>query len=899
MEKSNQNAEKNFIVGLVTSVRNKWPDEVPTRSQLTELAQMLSSITHYRGDIEGAVKKVLYNIDTKMDVGVSLVDPQADHDEEWVNILSEHSWDYSDAYENHLILNEWAPDVVNTINDDTKNILGHLQNPKDDAPHWDRRGLVIGHVQSGKTANYLGLVAKAADAGYRFILIIAGIHENLRKQTQERVDAGFSGVTVTKNGRALIGVGLENKDYPAPACLTNTISDFKKTTAAQNWRLADHNKPIVLVIKKNVRTLESLYTWLKELNANTVGTISDLPMLMIDDEADNASINTKKEDIDPTKTNRKIREILGLFDKRCYVGYTATPYANILINPDAYGDEKLRKELFPKDFIYCLDAPNTYFGPRKVFLDDHQGRPESDNQVSSRVLQPINDAENYIPLKHDKYFDLIGLPPSLEMAICQFVIAKAIRIIRGHGNKHCSMLINVSRFVDVQKGVKSHVSLYLKRLREAIKANYAMPNFVSDRDGYMHNLKSVFDEKYGSNQLRWDAVKNELFSAVDSIKIFVVNSDKKKSDEVLDYKKYEKTGSGLTAIAIGGLSLSRGLTIEGLCISYMYRNTRMYDTLMQMGRWFGYRFGFADLCRVHLPQDSIDWYSHIAGSTENLRQQITEMRADNLSPMQFGLYVQSHEEGLMVTAANKMRNGEKMTLNQNYSGDLKESYLLPFDKGINDSNRRLVQSYWDSKFGIEELKPTKKGWILKDVSTFKIIEFLRNFRVHESLIMKYWAISYLEKVATKHEVSDVLFISNNNEKPSNTRILGAQLRDKGVKNLNGCWRLSKYRVASKGDEKLGLDESQLLAAKASVKSSEVLSDHHYRRQRNKPLLMIHLINVRGEGGTGQDDVPAYGISFPFGDYSKGVKVIANQVWLDQFYGEIDDLPDDEEDDYNA
>ena len=300
MEKSNKNAEKNFIVGLVTSVRNKWPDEVPTRDQLTELAQMLSSITSFHGDIDEAVKKVLYNIDTKMDVGVSLVDPQADHDEEWVENLSDESWEYSNAYENHLLLNEWAPDVVNTISDDTKNILGHLQNPIDDEPQWDRRGLVIGHVQSGKTANYLGLVAKAADAGYRFILIIAGIHENLRKQTQERVDAGFSGATVTKDGRSLVGVGLENKNYPAPACLTNTISDFKKATAAQNWRLADHNKPIVLVIKKNVRTLESLYTWLKELNANNAGTISDLPMLMIDDEADNASINTKKEDIDPT-----------------------------------------------------------------------------------------------------------------------------------------------------------------------------------------------------------------------------------------------------------------------------------------------------------------------------------------------------------------------------------------------------------------------------------------------------------------------------------------------------------------------------------------------------------------------------------------------------------------------
>lgn len=898
MEKNNQNAEKNFVVALSTSVKNKWPEEVPTREQVAELAQLLSSITNYNGEIDEAVNKALFNIDTKMDVGVSLVDPETDHNEEWVKELSDDDWLYSSAYERHLLMNEWAPEVVNTISEDTLNILGHLRNPKDDDSHWDHRGLVIGHVQSGKTANYLGLITRAADAGYRFVLVLAGVHENLRKQTQERIDEGFTGRTVTKDGGFEVGVALENARFPKPACLTNTISDFKKATAAQNWRLADHNKPIVLVIKKNVRTLESLYTWLKELNANNAGTISDLPLLMIDDEADNASINTKKEDIDPTKTNRWIREILGLFDKRCYVGYTATPYANILINPDAYGDEKLRKELFPKDFIYCLDAPNTYFGPRKVFLDDHTGRPPTENQVSPRVLQSICDAENIIPLKHDKYIDLVGLPPSLEKAIRQFLIVKAIRIKRGQGNKHCSMLINVSRFVDVQKIVKSHVSLYLKRLREAIKATYAMPDSVSENNVYMQLLSEVYDDEYSACGLTWEAVKNELLAAVDSVKLFVVNSDKKKSDEVLDYKKYEKTGAGLTAIAIGGLSLSRGLTIEGLCISYMYRNTRMYDTLMQMGRWFGYRFGFADLCRIHLPQDSIDWYSHIAGSTENLRQQITEMRADNLSPLQFGLYVRSHEEGLMVTAANKMRNGEKVTLNQNYSGDLKESYVLPFDEQINDSNRTLIQEYWDSKFGADGLEPTKKGWIIKDASTYRVIEFLRKFRVHESFISKFWAISYLDKVSIKHEFSDVLFISNNNEQPSGYSILGAQVRDKGVKNLDGCWRLSKYRVASRGDEKFGLDEGQLKAAKDSVKSSEVLSDHHFRRQRNKPLLMIHLINIKGEDGTGQDYVPAYGISFPFGDYSKGVEVVANKVWLDQFYGEVDDLPDDE-DDYDA
>ena len=131
-------------------------------------------------------------------------------------------------------------------------------------------------------------------------------------------------------------------------------------------------------------------------------------MLMIDDEADNASINTKKEDNDPTQTNRRIREILSLFDKSCYVGYTATPFANIFINPDAYGDEQLRGELFPREFIYCLDAPTTYFGPDRVFLDDDS---------SDRILETIEDAENYIPFVHKKDFDVLDLPPSLYLSL--------------------------------------------------------------------------------------------------------------------------------------------------------------------------------------------------------------------------------------------------------------------------------------------------------------------------------------------------------------------------------------------------------------------------------------------------------------------------------------------------
>lgn len=177
-------------------------------------------------------------------------------------------------------------------------------------------------------------------------------------------------------------------------------------------------------------------------------------MLVIDDEADNASINTNKPDINPTATNAWIRKILRLFTKNCYVGYTATPFANIFIDPDAF-DKDAYEELFPSDFIHSLDAPTTYFGPDKVFLND---------ESSSAILRQINDCEEYLPFVHKNGFPVAELPPSLYRALDQFIVARAIRNLRGQERKHCSMLVNVSRFVSVQKEVRSFIGLRLDRI---------------------------------------------------------------------------------------------------------------------------------------------------------------------------------------------------------------------------------------------------------------------------------------------------------------------------------------------------------------------------------------------------------------------------------------------------
>lgn len=878
--------ERNIANALISGLANMA--ETPTRDQVEEKARQIAAIFGYAGDLRNIVTEAMESVVTRMGAGISLVDVNAKHDDQWIHKREDVTWTYVSAYEEFLRNEGWPPQMVQSLSDVTTRILGHLQDPLSEGTSWNRRGLVIGHVQSGKTANYTGLIARAADAGYKFIVVIAGIHNNLRRQTQQRIDEAFIGRSSDPEDRRKIGVGLD-PNYPGAATLTNINEDFNKNTAAKSgWKINDFSKPIILIIKKNVKTLTALHKWLKELNAEGNDRISDVPMLLIDDEADNASINTNREDLDPTRTNAMIRRILGLFAKSCYVGYTATPFANIFINPDAYGDD-VQEELFPRDFIYCLDAPTTYFGAEKVFLNE---------TTSESIIRPIDDCEDLIPYSHKRDDPVHELPPSLYRALDEFIVARAIRNLRGQASKHCSMMVNVSRFVPVQKAVRDFLSLREKKIREAVLANYAMPEDVSSRNMYMQGLKEAFDAEYADVGVAWAEVKAALSGVFEHLHLYVINS---KSDEVLDYTRYEKEGIGLTAVAVGGLSLSRGLTIEGLTVSYMYRNTKMYDTLMQMGRWFGFRPGFEDLCRVHLSSDSINWYSHIAEAAEELVQQVKRMRRDRLSPKDFGLYVRSHPDSLLITAANKMRSGQEVTVEQSFSGRLRESYIVSTDPDVNSRNFELITEHWRNGFGGQPEESTEKGVIFRDVPVGVIDDFLTRFECHSTFAgQKSDVVSYLERIATNRPLADVLLISpsggSGGERPFTLR---NQVRVVGKDQPNGtAWRIGKDRVASRGDEKLGLSDQQRAEARTVAgddDGSGAVSDTHYRMMRNRPLLMIHSLEPKGDAVTGP--IAAFGMSFPYGDYSTTINVVVNKVWLQQMQGYADDP--DEEEDYDA
>lgn len=350
--------------------------------------------------------------------------------------------------------------------------------------------MVVGHVQSGKTANYTGLVCNAADAGYQVIIVIAGIHNNLRSQTQRRIDAGFIGFDSTRllekrpDAESIIGVGRFDSSR-RPNTFTNVLRDFdKKIATGVGIPLENLREPVVFVIKKNPTTLRNLIDWLKEHNARRGAKSISSPMLLIDDEADNASINVAKGRDEASRINRQIRSLLRIFDRSTYVGYTATPFVNIFIDPDSE-HEMVGDDLFPRDFIVSLDPPDNYFGASKVFIDE-----------ADRIIRHIDDHDALLPLTHKKGHPVNGLPDSLVDAMRAFVLARAIRLVRGQSDRHSSMLVNVSRFTDVQGSVRNEVHATLNRMRSSIRVNGALQPDQAVKDPEIAALQRVFAAEY-------------------------------------------------------------------------------------------------------------------------------------------------------------------------------------------------------------------------------------------------------------------------------------------------------------------------------------------------------------------------------------------------------------------
>ena len=616
---------------------------------------------------------------------------------------------YWNRYRDLLVEAGLPKGVVISTDQVTERILGRLGNPNRDGL-WKRHGMVVGHVQSGKTANYTGLVCKAADAGYRLIIVIGGIHNNLRSQTQERIDEGLIGFDSGRQRGQYIGgrkyvIGAGKSDPSRkPVCLTTRVHDFSKARAdTDSSRIEDYVEPVVLVIKKNYRTLANLLDWLKDNSARGDQEMIDQPMLLIDDEADNASINTKYGKKLVTKINGQIRDLLNLFRRSCYVGYTATPFANIFIDPDQ-DDEIYNEDLFPRDFIIGLDAPSNYFGPTKIF---DGGLPDEDKPV---WLRYITDNEDVLPIRHKIDHELVALPNSLITALRAFLLSRSIRNLRGHHSSHCSMLVNASRFTAVQGHLRNYLHEALERIQNSVRIN-ASRGAMALNDPEIAELYAVWKEEYSDTEPNWASIQAELFDSIASAKVVEVNSRANDLD-------YSQSGTrGQTVIAVGGFSLSRGITLEGLTVTWFLRNTLMYDTLMQMGRWFGYRDGYEDLCRIWMPPEAIDWYAFITNAAEELHDELRTMEKANATPKMFGLAVRSHPASLLVTARNKMGAGKKVTTLIGLSNKFVETARVSIIPDDLRANLEVAKSFVAKLNAGNSLDETKTPWgtLVRDV----------------------------------------------------------------------------------------------------------------------------------------------------------------------------------------
>lgn len=610
--------------------------------------------------------------------------------------------DFMQKYLQKLAEDDWPRASLEELQDSTARVLDVLDDPQREGP-WDWRGLVVGDVQSGKTAHYAGVINRAADAGYRVIVVLAGMHDVLRLQTQKRLDQDFLGHDTDprkrkggSGGRTPIGVGLiPPRKHVDSVTTAQPKGDFNQVLAdGVNFALSAH--PFLFVVKKNHAILKNLNRWIKRLPDES----RQVPLLVIDDEADQASVDTGDQpqlpdgsfdpDYDPKRVNGEIRKLLASFDRAAYVGYTATPFANILIH-DERGADGYGPDLFPSTFIVSLTPPDDYFGPVAVF-----GTNDGESPGLPLIRYVEQTDEGWIPDRHDKtlrprWQGRDEIPPSLERAIDAFLLSCAARAARGQVAVHNSMLVHVSRFVDVHAAVHAQVDHYLHTTTAMISGgdmqtlSRLQAMWEDDFEPTTASMRStVFDRQLAP--VTWEQVRAQLADSADKIEVLIANGSRK-SD--IDYDSYKDTGRSL--IAIGGDKLSRGLTLEGLSVSYFLRLSRQYDSLLQMGRWFGYRRRFADLCRLYTTSDMEDWFTHVATATRDLRAQFAHMQLmGDATPKDYGLRVEAHSV-MNVTASNKQRHGTERA--SSYAGEGKIQTVFFRNPDLIASNVEAVDAF--------------------------------------------------------------------------------------------------------------------------------------------------------------------------------------------------------------
>lgn len=838
---------------------------------------------------------------------------------------------------------------INDLDDFTDKILDKCVNPKKQGS-WDRRGMVVGHVQSGKTSNYVGLINKATDAGYKVIIIIAGTISSLRRQTQERIDSGYIGrnssAFIRDKENKIVGVG----NYTVGTDIYSLTSAYYKSgvegdfnqAIAKRLNIPIGRNPVVLVIKKNKSILENLIDWFSnDINAKVVdGTpkLFDVPALIIDDEADAASVNASRDINDIKTINRLIRTLLNIFNQNTFVGYTATPYANLFISQE-YNEEnttlvknktyKIGEDLFPRDFIINIKAPTNYIGAAKIFGYENVNPELTKDPLD--IFREINDFDPpFFRTINRENKDILPeyLPPSLERAIKSFILTCAIRRVRGHEKKHNSMLVHVALLVRWIDRVANLVNEKTKEYKNAIQSedeallNELKEIYITD---FLPTTQNVLDNlDYTDIRIKqhtWEEVKNELKNAVLKIDVRSVHGTRSTTNleyhniEEIDYNRYE---NGLSVIAVGGSRLSRGITLEGLSVSYYIRTTRMYDSLMQMGRWFGYRPGYVDLCRLYTTNQIFEWFNHITMATEEMRNDFDEMTATHQRPKDFRLKVRNHHGLLTITSLNKLYFSEDIEIS--FSGENPQTYCLLKTKSAIENNFNALKSLV-SMIGFpakENRIETSKGKIrylfYPNSNIEPVCNFIDAYKIEQPSISNATLSEYIRTQSRANKIREwsICLVSNTDEKvfinryennPDETRVpkddimtydlvfndetitLGCSVRNQPKNGRFGeHYTIAKNQIDDLKDRQIDL------AIKTNTTNKEIKGQ---RAIEKKGLLLIYALDERGTPNV-KNDIPIVGYSLHFPKIEDEIKVSYTTTIKKDFDNEVMDDDDNQE-----
>lgn len=808
----------------------------------------------------------------------------------------------------------------------TDKILDKCVNPKTKGS-WDRRGMVVGHVQSGKTSNYVGLINKATDAGYKVIIIIAGTISSLRRQTQERIDAGFVGRSssafIRENENRIIGVGKYKVNADIYSLTSsyyekNDEGDFNQAIA-KKLNIPIGKNPVVFVIKKNKSILENLIDWFsKDVNIKNIdGTpkLFDVPTLIIDDEADAASVNASRSIEDIKTINRLIRTLLNIFNQNTFIGYTATPYANLFISQEHNEEKtttikrktyKIGEDLFPRDFIINIKAPSNYIGAAKIF--------GYENHIPELIKEPLDifrEIEDYDPpffktINKDNRNNLPEyLPASLERAIKSFILTCAIRRIRGQEHKHNSMLVHVAllvRWIDkvaalvnektkeYQNAIQSEDLFLLKELEELYETD-----FIPTTENVLENI-DYKDIRIKTHT--WEDVKKELKKAASKIEVRAVHGTRSTTNlqyhniEEIDYGRYE---NGLSVIAVGGSRLSRGITLEGLSISYYVRTTKMYDSLMQMGRWFGYRPGYVDLCRLYTTDQIFEWFNHITMATEEMRNDFDEMTATHQRPKDFRLKVRNHHGLLTITSLAKLHFSQNIEIS--FSGSNPQTYQLLKTKEAIENNFKALQNLIEN-IGLPKLENRKetRGKIrylfYPNQNIEPLCNFIDSFKIEQPSIKNATISDYIREQSKNNKITEwsicvvsntdeMVFIDYQGNTPLNERkekesVMPYTLKSSEEELTLGCSVRNQPKITRTLDYYLiaknqidDLKDRQVDLSKNGFSTNKEIKEQ--RAKEKKGLLLIYALDERGTPNV-NNGIPIIGYSLHFPKIEDEVKV---------------------------